>query len=52
VYVPLELCFAWNKSFSEGRHDVEDDRGLGPSVTMKLDKGVVEVSFMEENIAV
>jgi hypothetical protein len=52
VYFPLELCFAWNKSFSEGRQDVEDDRGLGRSVTMKIDKGVVEVSFMEENIAV
>ena len=52
VYVPLELCFDWKKSFSEGRQDVEDDRGLGLSLTMKTHKGVVEVSFMEENIAV
>jgi hypothetical protein len=52
VYVPLQLCFDWNKSFSEGRQDLEKDKGLGPSVTMKTDKGVEEVSFMKENTAV
>ena len=31
---------------------MEDDKGLGPSVTMKTDKGVEEVSFMKENTTV
>jgi hypothetical protein len=39
------MCFDWHKSFSEGRQDVEDGKGLGPSVTMKTDKGVEEVSL-------
>jgi hypothetical protein len=52
VYVPLELCFDWNKSFSEGRQDVEDDKGFGHSVTIKRDKRAEEMSFRKENMAV
>jgi hypothetical protein len=46
-YIPLQLCFHWNKSFSEGRQDVEDSKRLNPSVTMKTDKVVEEVSIHE-----
>jgi hypothetical protein len=52
VYVPLQLCFDWNKSFSEGKQDVEDGKGLGPSAKMKSDKGVEVVSFMKESTEV
>jgi hypothetical protein len=52
VYDPLQLCFDWKKSFSVGRQDVEDDKGLGPSITMKTDKDLEEVSFLKENTAV